>query len=373
METKQDPGARLILRRCIQKVATGPEYSKDLEFEEARAAMKSILENGADPVQTAVFLIALRMKRETQEENRGVLQAIRESIDAVTAPVEQVVDIADPYDGFLRSLPVAPFLPAVLAACGVPAFSHGMERVGPKYGATHHTVLRAAGVDVGLSAQQAAAQLQDAGWAYLDQSRFCPALHDLAALRTRIVKRPLLTTVEVLSGPIRGRRSTHLITGYVHKAYPPVYLDLAQFAGFDSAAVVRGSEGGITPSLKQPARLHEVHDGGEAQMRELDPLAIGIRQASRGVPLPDDLPPAAEQGDEIAADVDVAALSQRAAAAGLEALHGAPGAARDCLIYGGAIVLTHLQKHASMQDAAAAAAARLDDGEALKRFQAALN
>jgi len=65
-------------------------------------------------------------------------------------------------------------------------------------------------------------------------------------------------------------------------------------------------------------------------------------------------------------------VGQHDGAAGLEALHGAPGAARDCLIYGGAIVLTHLQKHASMKDAAAAAAARLDDGQALRRFRAAL-
>ncbi len=372
MEIEESRAGRLILRHCIQKVATGPEYSKDLAFEEARAAMESILENGADPVQTAVFLIALRMKRETREENRGVLQAIRETTDTVTAPVEQVVDIADPYDGFLRSLPVAPFLPALLAACDVAAFCHGLECVGPKYGATHHTVLRAAGADVRLSAQQAAAQLKDIGWAYVDQSRFCPALHDLTSLRTRIVKRPLLTTVEVLTGPIRGRRSTHLVTGYVHKAYPPIYLDLAKFAGFDSAAVVRGSEGGITPSLKQPARLHEYHGEGEERMRELDPLAIGIRQTSRGVPLPDDLPPAAAEGDAIAADVDIGALSQSAADAGMDALQGKPGAARDCLIYSGAIVLTHLQRHTSMKNAADAIAAQLDNGEAWKRFQAAL-
>eukprot|EP00494_Astrolonche_serrata_P017896 UN18086 len=54
------------MRTCIQKVATGPEYSKDLSFEEARDAMATILDGSADPVQAAVYLIALRMKRETQ-------------------------------------------------------------------------------------------------------------------------------------------------------------------------------------------------------------------------------------------------------------------------------------------------------------------
>ena len=361
----------LTMRRCIQKVATGPEYSKDLTHGEARSAMRRILEAGADPVETAVYLIALRMKRETPEENRGTLQAIRDSVESMTAPVDQVVDIADPYSGFLRVLPVSPFLPALLAACGVATFSHGVEKVGPKYGATHHAILRAAGVDVGLSARQAAARLHDVGWAYVDQSRFCPRLHDLIALRTRIVKRSLITTVEVLAHPIRGRQSTHLVTGYVHKAYPPIYLDLAKFAGFDSGVVVRGSEGGIVPSLKQPARLHEYHGDACARMRELDPQAIGIKSRTRGVPLPDDLPDSAHEGDEIAAAVDVDVLSQRAAEAGIAALQGQAGAARDCLVYSGAIVLTHLRRYDSMANAAAEAAAQLDNGAAHKRFLAA--
>jgi hypothetical protein len=32
--------AALVLRACIQKVATGPEYSKNLSFEETRCALR---------------------------------------------------------------------------------------------------------------------------------------------------------------------------------------------------------------------------------------------------------------------------------------------------------------------------------------------
>jgi hypothetical protein len=60
--------------------------------------------------------------------------------------------------------------------------------------------------------QKAAERLAEPriGWGYVDQRAYCPALHGLVPLRSRIVKRPLLTTVEVLAGPIRGRRRTHL-------------------------------------------------------------------------------------------------------------------------------------------------------------------
>src|SRR3972149_7377818 len=112
-----EPMARM--RSIIGRIATGPELSKDISREEACAGMRFILEGQVDPVQAGVFLIALRMKRETDDENRGVLQAIRDVTHSVTAAVDEVLGIADPYDGFNRTLPASPFLPAVLAACGV--------------------------------------------------------------------------------------------------------------------------------------------------------------------------------------------------------------------------------------------------------------
>ena len=129
------------MRSVIQRIATGPEMSKDISRDEARVAMRAILEGQVDPVQAGIFLIALRMKRETDEENIGVLEALRDAGETVTAGVDVLIDIADPYDGFTRTLPASPFLPAVLAACGVPAVCHGVERVGPKFGLTHRQVL----------------------------------------------------------------------------------------------------------------------------------------------------------------------------------------------------------------------------------------
>ena len=71
--------SKAIMRSIIQRIATGPEMSKDISQAEARAGMRAVLDNAVDPVQAAVFLIALRMKRETDEENRGILDAIRDS------------------------------------------------------------------------------------------------------------------------------------------------------------------------------------------------------------------------------------------------------------------------------------------------------
>ena len=366
--------ARLQLRSCIQKVATGPEYSKDLSLDEAREAMATILRGEADPVQTAILLIAMRMKRETDDENRGVLRALIDAAEITTAAVDEVVDLADPYDGWSRGLPATPFLPAVLAACGVATVSHGLEAVGPKFGITHRKVLRAAGAAVDSDRDAVANALADGnqGWAYIDQHEFCKPLHDLVPLRTTMVKRTVLTTVEVLLGPVRGRKQTHLVTGYVHKAYPPIYASLAREAGFDTAAIIRGVEGGIIPSLQQEAKVFAYHARGAEQEHCITPTEIGIESDTRATPLPTDLPKASA-GDNRASDFDCDAAAERAAENGLAALDGKPGPARDSLIYGGAIVLHHLRRADDMVSAARLVRDVLDNGAARARFQAACN
>lgn len=366
-----EPDPRLTMRSVLQRIATGPELSKDISRGEAHIATRAVLDNAVNPVQAGVFFIALRMKRETDEENKGVLDAIREATLSATAEVDEVVDIADPYDGYNRTLPASPFLPALLAQCGVPAVTHGLESVGPKFGVTHRRVLAAAGVEVDLSPQQAARRLadRDTGWAYLDQSRFCPKLHDLVALRALIVKRPVLTTVEVLARPISGRKKTHFVTGYVHKPYPPVYAMLARHAGFDSALIVRGVEGGVIPSLRQAGKYFWYQERGEEQEADVNPEELGIEQAVRAVPLPDNLPKAARPGDEIAIAVDIGATAKAAAEAGLAALNGEKGPTYDSLLLGAALILNHLGRHGSLREAANHARAALDSGRAAQRVR----
>jgi anthranilate phosphoribosyltransferase len=333
--------------------------------------MAFILDGKADPIQAAIFLIALRMKRESDDEMKGVLDALLDVTQTVTAKVDDVVVLSDPYDGYNRTIPSSPFLPAVLAELGVNMVSEGLETVGPKYGVTHKKVLRAAGVPVDLTPQQAADRLANPaiGWAYLDQSQFAPKLFDLMDLRSKIVKRPVLTTLDVLLGPVRGNQKTHLVTGYVHKPYPRIYALLARHAKFNSCLLVRGVEGGVTPSLRQAGKCVYYHDMGEEIELALDPKEMGIEQTVRAAPLPDDLPKTSRPGDEIAIAVDIEATAKAAADIGLQTLEGKLGPVRDGLIYTGALVLNHLKRFDSLAASAEAVTDVLDGGKALDRIK----
>lgn len=364
------PDLAKVMHSIIQRIATGPELSKDISREEAQLGMRAILENAVDPVQAGIFFIALRMKRETNDEFKGILDAILAATQRQTATVDEVVDIADPYDGYNRCLPAAPFLAPLLAELGLPAVNHAMEDVGPKHGVTARHVMRAAGVNVDVTPAQAAARLADPaiGWSYIDQAQYCPNLHDLLPLRQKMIKRQALTTVETQSQPLRGARKTHLVTGYVHKPYPPIYAMLARHAGFDSALIIRGVEGGVVPSLRQAGKATRYDNHGEEYEIDVDPTAIGIEQSARAVPLPEHLAKV-ERDDEVAIMVDREATAKAAAEAGLAALRGEKGATYDSLLLTASLIVHHTGRAATFAAAGQMVRAALDSGRAASRVK----
>jgi len=325
------------LVEAIKKVATGPHLSKDLTQDEARFAMAEILSGNADLVQAAIFFIALRIKTETNEENLGILQALQACTNQRIADVEQLLIINDPFNGFNRHCPVSAFLPAVLAASGLATLSQGVKEMGPKFGVTHSQVLAEAGVNVDLSVQQAEDRLSDneLAWAFIDQKQATPQLYALQDLRTRMIKRPSLATLEKLIIPVKAQGKTHLQIGFVHKAYPPVLAQLANQVGFDSALIIRGIEGGILPTLRESANCFQSFDG-EALACVVNPTEYNIYQTTRGV-----LP---AEGMEVTA--------QQTVDLGLKALANQSGAALDSLVYGAAMALWHCGLHDSQRQAA---------------------
>jgi anthranilate phosphoribosyltransferase len=355
----------------IQRVATGPELSKSITYDEARAGMRLVLEGLADPVQAAVFLIGLRVKRETDDENKGILQGILDKTNTVVTDVDELVDVADPYNGYGRSLPSSPFLPVLLAESGVPAVSHGIETVAPKFGVTHSQVLQAAGVSVNLSGEEIWKQIcdSDVGWAYVDQSTFCPSLYGMAQFRKRIVKRAAISTAEVLTGPIRGRKKTHLLTGYVHNAYPPIYTMLARHSGFSSTLLLRGTEGGVTPSLRKRDEFVRYWERGEDEVFEADPLEIDIEQDNRLVPIPQELLP--NKNRDFGPDENNSEIAKLAAKEGLGALEGTRNATSDALLYSASLTLWHLGRYDSVQKAAVVVRKILSSGKVAERFRRA--
>lgn len=340
---------------AIKKVATGPHLSKNLSREEACAATMEILSGETEAVRAAIFFIAMRMKRETNDENLGILDALQANTEQQQAEVDDLLVFADPYNGFNRHCPVTVFLPAVLAAAGLPTVSQGVFEMGPKFGVTHAQVLKLAGYPYRQSVTEGrqAVEQDNIGWAYLDQSQASPAVYALQDLRTQMIKRPSLATLEKMLMPLKASSRTHLDIGFVHKEYPAILSWLAASFGYHTAFIARGLEGGIVPTLRDVSNNHRMIDG-EMQDCPLDPAAFGIKQDTRGVKVDNDV------------------TAERTLDEGKRALSGQTGPAYDSLVFGAAIALWHTGLQPSQQQAADHVRSIINSGKAKAHFEAAL-
>lgn len=357
-ESKLAVASQVAMREAIQNIAVGPDRGRDISREQAAQVMQGILNGHIDQVQTAVFLIALRMKRESLDEFLGLFDALNGSVQSATAEVDNLLVLADPFDGYLRHNSITPFLPAVLAACGHNAVIHGVETVGPKHGVTAHKVYKAAGIATKLEVQSVADKLVDVGWGYVDQSCYARPLFALQDLRDRIVKRTALTTLERLLVPIKAAGNTHLVLGYVHKAYPAIYATVAKQAGYKSVLLLKGVEGGLAPALNKPVRRF-FFDGelpndidAEKQLVESQPLFNS---------------PAAA----MATDPSKLAVEQ-CLETGLSVLNGAKSIARDSLCLATAQIIIDHEINLTLSEAVEKVQTCLDNGSAQERFNALL-
>ncbi len=364
----------ILMHSVLQRVATGPELSKNISYEEAKSVTNALLEGTPDPVQAAIYLIGLRMKRETDDELLGILDSLRNHTEQTVATADDVVVISDPYNGFNRTLHASLFVLPVLAACGVKAYSHGVELMGPKFGVTHHSIIKALGGDPLQNMQSVADRLDnpDIGWGYADQSVFCKELHSLSKLRTQIVKRTAINTAEVMLTPVRGQSKTHLVTGYVHKPYRETYAMLGRHMSHDSLLLIRGTEGGVIPSFR--AKAHFVrYSGNETETEhDIELESLGLARDYRAEDIPDSMPVAAPSPNTIGMKWDNDALAKLCAEKGLCALEGEPGAVQDAAVLGSALIMWHTGAKSSVADATEAARDAISSGAALQHLRAGL-
>ena len=144
---------------------------------------------------------------------------------------------------------------------------------------------------------------------------------------------------------------------------------LARHAGFASCVLVRGVEGGVIPSLRQPGRM--VHSLVTARMKQWRSTRRSCKLTQSSVRRSCLTVFGVEPADGIGMTVDASQVAEAAVEQGLAALSGKAGDVRESLTYAGAIALFHTRKCDDLSSAVTAVRAALDSGSALERFNAA--
>ena len=144
---------------------------------------------------------------------------------------------------------------------------------------------------------------------------------------------------------------------------------LARNAGFSTSMIVRGTEGGVVPSLRQKSVYHFYKSPEDIDnSTEIDPINdLGISCDARAVPLPKSITKE-DKKDKIETKVDPLEVAKESLKQGLEALSGKETIMSDCILLCSSIILSHLSSN-NLESCSKEVNSILKSGSALRRFK----
>jgi anthranilate phosphoribosyltransferase len=247
--------ARPDFSTYVATLGRGPGRSRPLTRAEARDAFARVLAGEVDPHQLGAFLMLLRYRGEDAGEVAGIVEAMQ-----ATLPAAPSVDLDWPSYGAGRTRALPWFLLAALALgrAGTRVLMHGSNEFGSATSVA--AALAALGRSVARDMDEAEAQLDADGFAYLPIATLSPGIAGLLGLRKLFGLRSPVNTAVRLLDPARAPSG---VDGVFHPAYLDVHLGVAELLGRPRLLVLKGG-------------------GGEAERVPAKPGAALLWDAARG-------------------------------------------------------------------------------------------
>lgn len=310
---------------------------RDLDENEAAAAMGDVVEGAATPAQIAAFATALRMKGETAAELAGLVRVMRRVLIPVHVDGD-VVDTAGTGGDRTGTFNISTVSAIVAAGAGARVAKHGNRSASTACGSAD--LLEAAGVAIGLPPEGVAECIDRVGIGFMFAPLFHPALRHAVGPRREIGIRTVFNLLGPLLNPAGARAQL------LGVSVPPLAQAMAEVlanTGSRHALVVYGEDGVDELSLSAPSVVHEAVAGTVRQYR-LTPEELGLTRAPRE----------RLQSASVAASVAMAT----------DVLAGEPGPTRDVVLLNTAGTLLAADVVGDLEAGVRAAAESIDSGAA---------
>lgn len=335
------------MQEFIAKIAKGQKASKDLTWDEAKRAMKSLIEGEATPAQVGAFLIAMRIKMESVTELAAFTATARSYFAPVPIPRELgVVDLPS-YAGKQDTFHALAGAAIVAAAAGAFILMHGYDGIPGRPG--NAGVLKALGLPIDLDPKAAADMVAKQGLAYLDIALYHPPLYRFLEMRQELGVRNVFHPIARLLNPARA---TSQVIGLTHPPYFEKTAEALRMLGSPRALVVRGVEGDPELSIAMITKMLELRD------ERITPLTLAPKDA--GLALGASREMAGFPPDQREKEAD---LLRRI-------LHGqVQGGPRDWVLLNAAMLLYAAGKESSLATCMPLARRAIDEGTAVRKLE----
>ncbi|UVI32400.1 anthranilate phosphoribosyltransferase [Paenibacillus spongiae] len=254
----------------IQGALTAIMSGKDLTRGEARAIMGIIMNGEASDAQIAAIVTALRMKGETKDEITGFAESMRAHSNRVQAKQEGLLDTCGTGGSGIHKFNISTASAMIASAAGVRVAKHGNRAMSGKAGSAD--VLEALGVNITLSAEQAASCLESIGICFMFAQLYHPSLKHATGARREIGIRTIFNMLGPLTNPAGADRQ---LLGLYDRSRTSTVAEVLGELGLKRAMVVSSHDGLDEISISAPTQISELQDG-IVRTYDITPESIGL-------------------------------------------------------------------------------------------------
>lgn len=261
----------MVYSEMLARVMTGGELKPDV----VNQAIEDILSGKWDQVQVAGFLVAMRQKRETEDEVVAAVKAIRGYCVPVEATEpELLVDTCGTGGDGSRTFNISTAAAFVIAACGARVAKHGNRAQSGVCGSAD--LLAALGADLAIEPSKISKCLTQIGICFMFAPAHYPVLKTVASVRKSLGVRTMFNMLGPLLNPASAGRQ---VIGVFDLDLIERYCIILKRLGCKKAVVVH-AEGLDEFSVCTRSDYAILNSDGNIELASIEPEDLGMKKAS---------------------------------------------------------------------------------------------
>jgi len=248
-----------------------------MNYDEAKVQFTSLFKHEMSDEAMREFLSGLTLDANTPVE---VIAAAADVMRSFATPLpiseqtrERAIDIVGTGGDKIGSFNISTTTSILAASCGATVAKHGNRSITSKSGSAD--VLEALGVNLGLSVEQNARLLEEAGWCFMFAQNHHPAMKFIMPVRKSIEHKTVFNVLGPLTNPANIKK---YMLGVFDKSFVPKMAEALKINGATSALVVSSNEGMDEIGISEITHASLLKDGKVREF-EIDPQNYGIKRA----------------------------------------------------------------------------------------------
>ena len=240
------------IKTAIDHVING----KDLSQADMHHVMQTIMQGNATPAQIGGLLIALRLKGESVAEITAAAQVMRELAEPVAVEKTHLVDTCGTGGDGTNTFNISTTAAFVVSASGARVAKHGNRSVSSKSGSAD--VVKAAGIKLELSPQQAASCIESVGIGFMFAPMHHSAMKHAIDPRRELGVRTLFNVLGPLTNPAGAPNQ---VIGVFARQWQDPLAEALQSLGSEHVLVVYAEDGMDEISISGKTYITELKNG----------------------------------------------------------------------------------------------------------------